>query len=197
MPKDLRDAMTLDDKIFYKCNCMGLNMFSKNSCDFPGVGAYYTAALNEPAPASPAPLPDAPPEPVFPPQPDPIQDVSNQVQVVEYLNSLKKYQDDVTKVQNNYRNQMDIYQTMAVIYQNHMIQYQEDLAKYTVARVSAVSGAEGVIDSVVGRWSWAFVNKRDPKAYIPWLEEVWAAQVVLVFVYFFIILILMKYKDSQ
>ncbi|PWB55966.1 MAG: ABC transporter ATP-binding protein [Anaerolineales bacterium] len=197
LPADLRDGMSLDDKEFFQCNCMGLDMFSKDSCDFPGVGAYYTSELNQDPPASPAALPDAPPEPLFPDPPDPPADVSNQVVVVQYLDALKKYQEDVTDIQDDYRNQVDIYQTMAEIYQNDMIQYQEDLAKYTVRRVSAVSGAEGVIDSVVDRWSWAFVNKRDPKAYLPWLYQVWAAQVILMLLYFVVILILIKRKDSQ
>jgi ABC-type multidrug transport system ATPase subunit len=197
MPKPLRDAMTLEDKTFYQCPCMGLNMFDKNSCDFPGIGAFYTDALTQSPPTNSASMPSAPPDPVIPSPPDPPLDISNQVQVVEYLSSLKRYQDEVNTIQDNYRNQVAIYQNMAVIYQNHMIQYQEDLAKYTVARVSAISGAEGVIDSVIGRWSWAFVNKRDPKVFLPWLYEVWAAQVVLVFIYLLIILILVKRKDSQ
>jgi ABC transport system ATP-binding/permease protein len=195
LPKNLRDDMSLSDKSFFKCPCMGLEMFDQNSCNFPGVGAFYTDVLTQPAPTNSATLPDAPAEPVLPPPPEPPQDTSNQVQVVEYLNSLKKYQEDVTKIQDNYRHQMKIYQTMAAIYQNNMITYQEDLARYTVARVTAVSSAEGLIDAVKDRWSWAFVNIRDPKVFIPWLYNVWSAQLILVVVYFSIILVLMKIKD--
>jgi ABC transport system ATP-binding/permease protein len=195
LPKQLRDELTLEDKTNFNCPCMGLNMFDKNNCNFPGIGTFYVDELSQPAPTNTATLPESPAEPVLPPAPDPPQDTSNQVQVVEYLNSLKKYQEDVTKIQDDYRHQMSIYQSLVTIYQNNMITYQEKLASYTVARVTAVSSAEGVIDSVINRWSWAFVDKRDPNTFYPWLYQVWSAQIILVVVYFIIILVLVKSKD--
>ncbi len=195
LDKGTRDEMTLADKTFFKCPCMGLNMFNQNSCNFPGLGALYTPEIAEEAPQPPPALPDAPAQPALPPAPGVIQDTSNQVQVVQYLNALKKYQDDVTTLQNNYRSQMDIYQASANIYQGQMLQYQEDLAKYTVARVTAVSAGEGLIYGVAIQSQWAWVDKSNPKIYYPWLFKTWIAQAILVAAYFTICLILVKRKD--
>ena len=151
-------------------------MFNQNSCNFPGLGALYIPEISEPAPQPPPALPAAPPQPALPPAPGVLQDTSNQVQVVQFLNALKKYQDDVTTIQNNYRSQMDIYQASAKHYQGQMLQYQEDLAKYTVARVTAVSAGEGLIDGVAVQSQWAWVDKSDPKIYYPWLFRTWIAQ---------------------
>ena len=115
---------------------------------------------------------------------------------MQYLNSLKQYQEDVQKIQDDYKERVDVYKALTVIYQNDIIDYQEKLAKYTVARVTAVSSAEGLIDSVIERWRWSFVNKKDPAEYNLWLAQVWSAQVVLMMIYLIIILILMKRKDS-
>ncbi len=193
--KKLRDSMTLEDKAYFQCPCMGLNMFKQDSCNFPGLGAFYVPQISELPPQPPSALPAAPPEPVLPAPPDPIQDTSNQVQVVQYLNALKKYQQDVGKIQNSYRTQMDIYQGVATVYQSHMVQYQEDLAKYTVARVTAASAGEGLIDGVASQSKWAWVNKRDPQVYYPWVINTWIAEIILVVVYFSIILLLVRLKD--
>jgi ABC transport system ATP-binding/permease protein len=195
LTKKTRDAMTLEDKTYFQCPCMGLNLFKANSCNFPGMGSFYTDAISEPAPQAPPALPAAPPEPGLPAPPAPVQDVSNQVQVVQYMDALKKYQDDVTQIQNNYRTQVAVYQATANIYQSRMIQYQEALAKYTVARVSAVSAGEALIDGAGGTLKWAWVNRNDPKTYFPWLFKTWIAQVILVALYFSVCLILVKRKD--
>jgi hypothetical protein len=195
MDKKLRDAMTLEDKAYFQCPCMGLKLFNQDSCNFPGLGAYYVPQISEPAPQPPPSLPAAPPEPALPAPPDPVQDTSNQVQVVQYLNALKKYQQDVGKIQDSYRTQVDIYQGIATVYQSQMVQYQEDLAKYTVARVTAASAGEGLIDGVASQSEWAWVNKRDPLIYYPWVINTWIAEVILVVVYFSIILVLVKMKD--
>jgi ABC transport system ATP-binding/permease protein len=195
VPQNIRDAMTLEDKSYFKCPCMGLNMFDQNSCNFPGLGAYDVPEILQPAPQPPPALPDAPPQPVLPAPPGVLQDTSNQVQVVQYLNSLKEYQEDVTTIQNDYQTQMDIYEATANIYQSQMIQYQEDLANYTVARVTAVSAGEALIDGVAVQSEWAWVNKRDPNVYFPWVFRTWIAELILVVAYFTVCMILVKSKD--
>ena len=195
MDKSLRDAMTLEDKAYFQCPCLGLNIFNQNSCNFPGLGAFYVPQISESAPQSPPALPAAPPEPALPAPPDPVQDTSNQVQVVQYLNALKKYQQDVGKIQASYRTQMDIYQGSAIVYQNLVVQYQEDLARYNVARVTAVSAGEGLINGIASQSKWAWVNKRDPLVYYPWVINTWIAEVILVVAYFSIILLLVRLKD--
>ena len=117
--------------------------------------------------------------------------------MVQYLNALVSYQDDVKNIQDNYRNQMDLYQVMVDVYKSQITKYQEDLAKYDVARISAVSTAEGNIQGISESYSWAYVNKKDPLIYYPWLFQTWFAQLVIVAVYFVVILILIKRKDVK
>jgi len=195
LPKQTREAMTLEDKTYFKCPCMGMNIFNQNSCNFPGLGAFYVPEISETAPHVPPPLPAAPAEPAMPAPPAVLQDISNQVEVVQYLNALKKYQEDVTTIQNDYKSQVDIYQATANIYQSKMVQYQEDLAKYTVARVTAVSAGEGLISAIASDSIWSWVDKSDPKIYYPWLFNMWYAQGILMVLYFVIILVFVKLKD--
>ena len=195
--KNLRNSMDLDAKSYFQCKCMGVQVFNQNSCNFPGVGDYYTAGIDQTAPPEPAPLAPQPPEPTIPASPAPPTDKYNQVQMVQYLNALVSYQDNVKIIQDNYRNEMDLYQVMADVYKSQMTKYQEDRAKYEVARISAVNTAEGVINGTSASYSWAFVNKKDPAIYYPWLFQTWIAQLVIVAVYIVAMLILIKRKDVQ
>jgi len=195
LDKNLRDSMDLNAKTIFQCRCMGVQVFNQNSCSFPSVGDYHTAEIDHPAPVEPAALPAQPPEPAVPAAPNPPQDKYNQVQMVQYLNALVSYQDEVKSIQDNYRNQMDLYKTMADVYKSQMVKYQEDLATYTVARVSAVKAAEGIINGINNKLGWAFVDKKNPAIYYPWLFNTWVAQIVIVAVYFVIILASIKRKD--
>jgi ABC-type multidrug transport system ATPase subunit len=197
LDKTLRDSMDLDAKSYFQCKCMGVQVFNQNSCSFPGLPKFYTAEINQPAPVEPAALPPQPPQPVIPAAPTPPANNFDQVQMAEYLNALVSYQDNVKNIQDNYQNQMDLYQEMADVYKNQITKYQEDLAKYDVARISAVNTAEGTIQGIADSFSWAFVNKSDPKIYFPWLFQTWIAQIVIVAVYFVAILFLIKRKDVK
>jgi ABC-type multidrug transport system ATPase subunit len=197
LDKALRDGMTLDDKAYQQCRCMGVQLFNQASCNFPGVGDYYVDALTAQPPTQPASLPDPPPEPQIPAAPTPPADKFNQLQMVEYLNALSSYQDNVKAIEDNYRNETDLYQVMADIFKSQTTSYQEDIARYNIERVSAVKIGEGIIETVTKQYGWAWVNKKDPKAYGAWLFQVWIAQVVIVVVYLAIILILIKRKDVK
>jgi hypothetical protein len=161
------------------------------------VGDYYTAEIDQPAPVEPAALPAQPPEPVIPPAPNPPEDKYDQVQTAQYLNALVSYQDEVKNIQDDYRNQMDLYKAMADVYKSEMVKYQTDIATYTVARVSAVKGAEGIMTGIENKLGWAFVNKKDSAIYIPWLFGTWIPQLEIVAAYLVIILILIKRKDVK
>jgi ABC transport system ATP-binding/permease protein len=197
LDKKLRDSMDLDAKAYFGCKCMGVRVFDKNSCVFPGIGDMYVPEIDQPVPVEPAALPSQPPEPLIPDSPKPPADKYNQVQMVQYLNALVSYQDNVKNIQDNYRNEMDLYQVMADVYKSEITKYQEDRAKYEVARISAVNTAEGNISSISDSYSWAFVNKKDPLIYFPWLFKTWIAQLLIVAVYFVVILILIKRKDVK
>lgn len=197
LDKDLRDAMTLDDKTYQQCRCMGVQMFDPENCAFPGIGDFHVAAIDEAAPVEPPPLGDPPPEPVIPDAPQPPEDKYDQVKMVQYLNALSSYQDVVKGIQENYRNEMDLYQVMAEVYKSQMSEYLEDLAFYNISRASAVRGGEGTIDSVTEKYGWAWVDKDNPDIYRPWLFQAWFAQVKIMAVYFILILFLIKRKDVK
>ena len=193
--KDLREAMTLEQKAENHCNCMGVAVFDPNSCNFPGVGQYYEPEIDQKAPGKPPPLREKPAEPVIPPAPEPPDNQYDQVAVAQYMNALQSYQDEVTSIQNDYKNQMELYEAEAKVYQAEMIKYQEALSKYNIARNSAVKGAEGLIDSVTEEFGWAWVDKNDSNKYWSWLTQTWLAQVALIGIYFIVILFLIKRKD--
>ncbi len=38
LPEDVRNSMSMDDKVAHGCNCMGVNVLREQSCNFPGMG---------------------------------------------------------------------------------------------------------------------------------------------------------------
>jgi ABC-type multidrug transport system ATPase subunit len=197
LDKTLRNSMDLNEKSYFQCKCMGVQIFNQNSCNFPGIPASYTPEINQLPPVEPASLPAQPPQPVIPDAPVAPANKFDQVQMAQYINALVSYQDNVKNIQDNYQNQIDLYQVQADVYKSEITKYQEDLAKYDVARISAVNTAEGNIQGTSASYSWAFVNKKDPKIYFPWLFKTWFAQIEIVAVYFVAILFLIKRKDVK
>jgi ABC-type multidrug transport system ATPase subunit/pSer/pThr/pTyr-binding forkhead associated (FHA) protein len=195
LDKDLRDAMTLEQKEANGCNCMGAAVFDPQSCNFPGVGQYYEAEINQVAPVEPPGLRERPGELVIPAAPEAPANKYDQVAMAQYMTALQSYQDEVLRIQDDYKNQMDLYEAEGKVYQAEMVKYQEALAKYEMARNSAAKGAEGVIEGTTEMFGWGWVNKGDPKVFWPWLFNTWIAQGVIIFVYFLAILLLIKRKD--
>jgi ABC transport system ATP-binding/permease protein len=196
LDEDLRKAMTLEDKATYGCRCMGTAIFTPGSCNFPGVGQYYTAEIDQAAPVEPAPLASKPGEPEIPDAPDPPENQNDQVAMVQYMNALSSYQDEVTLIQNEYKSQMELYEAQAEVYQAEMEEYQTARLKYETARNSAVERAEGVIENVTKEFGWAWVDKSDPQVFRAWLLRAWGAQGILVGIFLLVILFLIKRKDN-
>jgi ABC-type multidrug transport system ATPase subunit len=196
LDEELREAINLDEKAAYGCRCMGAAIFTPGSCNFPGVGQYYEPEIDQSPPVEPPPLGEKPAEPEIPPAPEPPSDQNDQVAMVQYLNALQSYQDEVTLIQDQYRSEMKLYEAQAEMYQAQMEDYQKARLSYESARESAVASAEGMIKSMNKEFGWAFVNKNDPDIYWPWLVTTWVSQMVLIGVYFLLILILIKRKDT-
>ena len=142
-------------------------------------------------------LVDKPPEPTLPSAPEPPKDTTKQVALIQYFNDLQSYMDRVELIQTDYKNQMSLYESQAKVYEAEMLDYQKKLAKWEIARASAVQAAEGTIESIRDEYGWAWVNKDDPSIYRPWLATTWSSQVVISFVYFLLILGLIKRKDVK
>jgi hypothetical protein len=197
LDEDLREGMNLDDKAYFQCTCMGVKVFDQDSCSFPGAGQFYTAEIDQPEPIRPADLPPEPGEPTIPGAPPPPDDKFDQVKMAQYLNSLSSYQNDVKDIQDSYRNQMELYRSQADVYGSQMAKYQEDIARYNITRVSAVKGAEGIMNAVNAQYSWAWVDKDNSAIYLSWLFNTWLSQIKIIAVYFVIILWLIKRKDVK
>jgi hypothetical protein len=63
--------------------------------------------------------------------------------------------------------------------------------------MSAISGAEGMIDTFIGDFGWTFVNKEDTLYYYARIAGTWLAQGVIIMVMFGITLFLIKRKDAK
>jgi hypothetical protein len=192
-----RDLMTLDQKTAFGCKCMGLAVFDPNSCNFPGVGKYYTAEIVQSAPIEPAALGPEPKEPTIPPAPEPPADQNDQVAMIQYMNALQSYQDDVKVIQDQFRSEMNLYRSQADLYTAQMKEYQTAKISYDAARSTAVSSAEALIKSNIDTMGWAFVNTRDITTLINWITKTWTAQVIIICVYFLLILVFIKRKDAS
>jgi ABC transport system ATP-binding/permease protein len=194
---ELRKAMTLQDKEAQGCRCMGTAIFKEGSCTFPGVGQYYAAELDMPAPIKPGALGPRPPDPVIPPAPEAPSDQEDQVAVVQYLNALQEYQDEVNAIQDEFKSQMALYESEASVFQAEMEEYQKTLVKYETARNSAIERAEGLIENITEEFGWAWINKEDPAVFRAWLINAWGSQLAIVGAFIIGILILIKRKDNM
>jgi hypothetical protein len=194
---ELREAMTLEDKQANNCRCMGRQMFSAESCNYPGLGKLQVAELSQDPPARPTDLPPEPPSPTFPDPPPPPADQTDQVQVSQYLNALVAYQEQSQAIGDEAQNQGDLYRAMAAIYQGQMAQYQEQLLTYSGRLFGAVAAGEGEIAVTKKLYGWAWVNKDAPGAFYPWLVGTWVAQLLICSVYFVLILFFIKRKDVK
>lgn len=195
LDEELRDAMSIDDKLAQGCRCMGVAVFNPESCNFPGLGQYFKAEIDQPAPVEPPPLAEKPAEPEFPPAPEPPEDENDQVATVAYLNALQSYQDEVNLLQDQYRSAMDLYEAQAKVFEAQMEDFQTEKIAYEGARAEAVNSAEALIENVREEFGWAFVNKNDTKAFWTWMIQTWLAQIIIMLVYITLILIIIKRKD--
>ena len=140
LPPEQRIQLTLDYKNA-NCNCMGVNALDPDSCDFPGVGQFYTAAIDEPPPSEPGDPPpeevdvvavlgeppaepgDPPAEPEFPPEPERPEDESDNVAMAQYFDEIEEYQEEVERLQ-------DEFEEERAAYEEELAQYREETAEY-------------------------------------------------------------------
>ncbi|NJD59095.1 MAG: FHA domain-containing protein [Anaerolineae bacterium] len=161
LSKDERESMSLEQKSALGCKCVGLAIFDTNSCNFPGLGEFYKPEVDQIAPVEPAALGPEPTEPVIPPAPEPPADQTDQVAVVQYMNSLQSYQDDVKVIQDQFRSAMDLYRTQANLYTAQMEDYQSAKVSYEGARREAVNSAEALIQANIDIMGWTFVDTKN------------------------------------
>jgi len=195
LPEEVRDDLSLDDKAARGCHCMGLAALDSQSCNFPGIGAYYVPALDQPEPVEPQDIGDPPAEPVMPIAPQQPANPADQVAMAKFFEDLQVYQDEVQRIQDDYKVQMDDYQNRADIYKELVTAYQEDLAQWEIDRNTAVSKAEAVMKRFKEEYGFAFVDKSDDQAYWSKVLTAWAVQIGIIVILFLLILFAVYRKD--
>ena len=195
LPPDVRDAMTIEDKLANGCRCMGLNMLKEESCNYPGLAEFYNPAIDEPPPVEPAPLGAPPPEPVIPERPVQPADQSDNVAMADFFVQLQAWETQATAIQEDYKQQIQAYQAQSEVYKSEVIAYQEALIKWQIAQASAITPAEGVIDTFNTGFGWSYVDKENGRAYWGKIISTWLVQTGIILILFVAILFLQKRKD--
>jgi len=174
LPPDVRNAMSLEEKLANNCKCMGVNLLKKESCNHPGIGKFYIPLVGQPLPIPPAPLP---PEPVRPVEP---QDQSDNIAMADFFAKLKIYEAEV-----------ELYKAKVDKYQEEQVAYQTVISQLKVQ----VATAEAVVRTFVNGSGFAYVDKDDPLAYHTKVILTWAVQSFIIVLLFVAILYLQKRKD--
>lgn len=195
LPEEVRDDLSLEEKTDRGCRCMGLSALNPKSCDFPGIGAYYDPALDQPEPLEPESIGDPPPQPELPEAPQRPTEQTDQEAMAKFFADLQTYQDEVDQIQADYKAQVDDYQEQADAYQEEITTYQEEVARWEIDRNTAVSKAEAVIRRYKEDYGFAFVDKEDDQAYWSKILFAWGVQAGIIAILFFLILFAIYRKD--
>jgi ABC transport system ATP-binding/permease protein len=197
LTEEERDALSQDDKEALGCRCLGLSALDPNSCQFPGLGAYYDAALDEPEPVAPVEVGDPPPEPVLASAPLPPADQADTLAVAQFLRDLDAYQQEAARVQADYRAELEAYQSRVDAYRTEAQSYQETVAEWTMKRSAAVSRAEGLLGRYHEDFGWAFGDRDEDAAFWPRILLTWGVQVFIISLLFFVILFAVARKAQS
>ena len=188
------------------CRCLGTNALREESCNYPGLGAFYNPVIDQPRPgdcelAEPA-EPIRPPEPELPPEPEEPVDQSDNVAMGKYREDVQKWRDEVDRINEAYRAEL-------AVYEDDLKQFREDVdefqvcvkdaetrkANYRIATEASVLPAEELIRQFYPGFGWTFVDKNDTAAYRNMILKTWAAQLLIIFILFVLIMFLLKRKD--
>ncbi len=195
LPYYSRTQLSQKDKESLGCLCLGINALRQESCEFPGLGMFYTSAIDEPEPVKPADVGDPPAKPALPQPPQEPVDKSDSVAMNAYLQALKEHQARVVTLQAKYEADIEVYQRRVSQYQSDMIAYQETLSEWQINRNESIGQAEAMLGRFDRLFGWAAVDKGNDEKFTAMILKTWAAQTIIILVLFGLILILMKMKD--
>ncbi len=181
LPPEVRDSMTLEQKLENNCQCLGVNLLKQETCDHPGIGAFSVAEVDGPIPTEPV----RPLDPVLPERPVQPADQSDSIAMADYFTRLQAWEVEATAIQ--------------TASQEAFAQYERDLSVYIEARKNietAVAPAEGVARTFYNAMYWSYVNKEDTLAYYTKIGTAWLVQGFICVVLFIAIIFLQKRKDA-
>ena len=198
LTKEQRDDLTLDQKNA-QCSCMGENALYEKNCNFPGLGKYYTDALDTPDPSKPVdpgPQPQEPDLPVGPAQPTGA-DANNAAVLQKYLSDSNDYNKEATQLQDEYKKEIDVWQDKQEDYKDALKTYQVDITDLKVKRATAVGSAESTIERFKDQYGWTFVDKTNREAYLKMLLTTWIAQIIICIVLFIGTILMQKRSEAS
>jgi len=178
------------------CPCLGLNAITQDSCDFPAMGKFYSEAAFRPPPVEPAPLGEAPPDPVIPDPPAKPTNEADSVAMAEWGAAMEDYQTTVETITAQSKSEFDAYEAQVDIYSVEYANFIEAQIAHGKAVGEAVAPAEGTLLAVDRKFSWAWANKDDTGAYYGKLASTWFAQFMISGILLIAILIFQKRKDN-
>lgn len=194
LSKEERDDLTLDEKND-SCICMGENALHEDSCNFPGLGAYYDEAIDTRDPIEPVEPGPKPEEPSLPAKPASPENPNDLQQLQLYLSELDKYNAEVATLQDDYKAEIDSWQQEQEDYKDKIQTYQEDLTELEVKRATAIGAAESTIERYKDDFGWTFLDKEDRGNYLKTIVKTWIAQVVIILVLFVGTVYMQKRRD--
>jgi energy-coupling factor transporter ATP-binding protein EcfA2 len=195
LPYEQLIEMTPEAKIENGCRCLGANALRQDSCNFPGVGLFYSPAIDEPPPAEPPPAPERPEDPAIPDPPPEPEDESDTLAVAEYLEQLEAYQAEVDSIQSAAEAEFAEYEAELEVYQAQVTTYQQDRVEWQISREASIQPVEGMIIAANRDFGWTFANKEDTLSYVFFVVSAWLAQATIIGLLFVGILIMQKRKD--
>ena len=188
------------------CLCLGTNALREDSCNYPGLGAFYNPVIDEPLPVEfaedPPPEPVEPPRPEIPARPEECVDQSDNICMAKWREDVLKWEEESTAIQNAYEAQLELFRGETEQYKADLASYQEravDSQQGSVERRIAVEGsvlpAEELIRQFYPGFGWTFVDKNNTAAYRNMILKTWASQLVIIFILFVLMMFLLKRKD--
>ena len=183
LTKDARGNLTLDQKNA-RCKCMGKNALDVSSCNFPGLGKFYNAAVDQADPVQPAAPGPQPPQPPLPSAPGKPADLTSLPLLQKYLADLSAYNDKVSLIQTKYQQDIADWQKQQEDYKTQLESYQKDFSVLQVKRVIAISAAESSIQLYKDQFGWTYVNKNDRAEYLRTMYITWGAQAAIILLLF-------------
>ncbi len=202
---EAQKQLSLDEKN-ENCLCMGTNALHEDSCNYPGLGAFYNSSVDEPQPPEfnePAPVrPVEPARPELPPQPEQPEDQSDLKAMAQWQEDIGTWQEEVEAIQSayeveleTYRAELQVFEAEVSAYQDQVVESERARVNWRIAQEASILPAEELIRQFYPGFGWTYVDKTDSGAYWSMLVKTWAAQLLIITVLFFGIMILQKRKD--
>ena len=112
-----------------------------------------------------------------------------------FSSSYRLGSNQATAIQADYKRQIEAYRARSEVYKSEAIAYQQELIKWQIAQASAVTPAEGVVETFNIGFGWTYVDKENGPAYWGKIIFTWLVQSAIILVLFVAILFLQKRKD--